>query len=106
MILFKLVNRNLISATCLGLFNNWQVVSNSISLNQLNCTKQIGSVVKNSNTKCANGVGIGKIIGFQIEHKFIKLINVCYDEAKSIAIYTQHYVDGSNIKCKTKFKFK
>lgn len=65
------------------------------------CKNDIRGDVRKTSTECADGKGYITEIGYQItRNDWFTLIKICYDDSTGSVFYTQHYLHGSEIKCK------
>lgn len=67
----------------------------------IKCKKNVHATVTNPHKRCGEKGNL-LVIGYRFEeiNQYLPLINVCYNEAKGIAFYTEHFLHGEEIKCK------
>lgn len=81
--------------------NTLRIFEKDVNYDELQCKKNVGSSVRNTRTRCGNGEGYIKEIGYQVTTKgWSILIKVCYDDDRGATLYSEHNLYGYEIKCK------
>ncbi|XP_050096562.1 uncharacterized protein LOC126578247 isoform X2 [Anopheles aquasalis] len=68
------------------------------SFSDIRCRSTVSSSLKPRNIVCANGTGRVYDVGFEVNgFPFIKYFHTCYDNEKSSAIYSEHFLSGRSL---------
>lgn len=72
-----------------------------LEFEDVKCRKTVHATVMNIRKHCGEK-GTTLVIGYSFEelNDYLPLINVCYNQAKGIAFYSEHILHGEEIKCK------
>uniref|UniRef100_A0A182MPX5 DNA/RNA non-specific endonuclease/pyrophosphatase/phosphodiesterase domain-containing protein n=1 Tax=Anopheles culicifacies TaxID=139723 RepID=A0A182MPX5_9DIPT len=69
--------------------------SKRTALSDISCSSAVSGAIKPLDKPCANGLGQLYDIGFNIKgSSFVKYFQVCYNTAKSSALYSEHQILG------------
>lgn len=79
--------QNVVSATCKG-GDRYEVDSRIYQAKQLTC-KSTPPPTEKLDGKCLNNQYENVNIGFEVGNNFIQQINLCFDDAKKVTLYTQ-----------------
>lgn len=77
-----------------------KIGTQNYNLSSLNCSKSVTGELLISNETCGNGRGVYKYIGHNITGNFVNLFKICYDDFQGEALFADHKLYGTAIRCK------